>query len=292
MSVLIKDMEMPETCEHCPFHVYHSRGEYVCRATVMLYPMNLANSKGIRKDWCPLSEVPEPCEDKLKKIADALSEKMCYMNTCPNERDIILSYLGRKRSNKNHCNTDCWNEKCESYNCETKRQPEPSQVARDIANIIENEKDMRVIARSEITDEQAILHLQASGWMQRHDKEMYKSGLRAQLADDNDSDDALLESAQPDVPDTNVGDTISRQAALDIINAELNGWLTDDERLHLERVGTAIELLPSAQKRGKWIRTGLSDEGYTVHYRCSCCRQEKKWNWDYCPSCGARMDSE
>ena len=77
-------------------------------------------------------------------------------------------------------------------------QPEPSQVARDIADIIENEKDMRVIARSEITDEQAILHLQASGWMQRHDKEMYESGLRARLTDDSDSYDALLESVQPE----------------------------------------------------------------------------------------------
>lgn len=77
-------------------------------------------------------------------------------------------------------------------------QPEPSQVARDIADIIENEKDMRVIARSEITDEQAILHLQASGWMQRHDKEMYESGLRARITDDSDSYDALLESVQPE----------------------------------------------------------------------------------------------
>ena len=41
------------------------------------------------------------------------------------------------------------------------------------------------------------------------------------------------------------GDCISRQAALDIINAELNGWLTDDERLHLEGVGTGIECLPT-----------------------------------------------
>lgn len=72
---------------------------------------------------------PEPYEDKLKEIADALSEKMCYMNTCPNERDIILGYLGRKRSNKNHCNTDCWNEKCESYHYETKQQPEPCEDA-------------------------------------------------------------------------------------------------------------------------------------------------------------------
>lgn len=60
MSVLIKDMEMPGTCEQCPFHVYHSHYEYVCKATPMLYPMNLANSKGIRKDWCPLVEIPSP----------------------------------------------------------------------------------------------------------------------------------------------------------------------------------------------------------------------------------------
>ena len=48
MSVLIKDMDMPETCEDCPFHIYHSHYEYVCVATPMFYPMNLANSKGIR----------------------------------------------------------------------------------------------------------------------------------------------------------------------------------------------------------------------------------------------------
>ena len=67
MSIVVRDMEMPETCEECPFHVYHSHYEYVCKATPMLYPMNLANCKGIRKDWCPLSEAPElqwiPCHD-------------------------------------------------------------------------------------------------------------------------------------------------------------------------------------------------------------------------------------
>ena len=91
------------------------------------------------------SAQPEPYEDKLKEIADALSEKMCYMNTCPNERDIILGYLGRKRSRKNHCNTDCWNEKCESYHYETKQQPEPCEdavsradVEAEIANILKN----------------------------------------------------------------------------------------------------------------------------------------------------------
>jgi hypothetical protein len=83
---------------------------------------------------CPLVEAPEPCEDKLKEIADALSEKMCYMNMCPNERDIILGYLGRKRSSKNHCNTDCWNEKCKSYHYETRQRPEPCEDDKNCSN--------------------------------------------------------------------------------------------------------------------------------------------------------------
>ena len=52
---------------------------------------------------------------------------------------------------------------------------------------------------SEITDEQAIMHLQSTGWMQNHDREMYESGLRERLADDSDSYDALLPSAQPEI---------------------------------------------------------------------------------------------
>ena len=59
MSVLIKGMKMPKTCEDCQFHRYHSHHEYVCVATPLFYPMNLANSEGIRKDWCPLVELPE-----------------------------------------------------------------------------------------------------------------------------------------------------------------------------------------------------------------------------------------
>jgi hypothetical protein len=59
MSVLVKGMEIPEDCDNCPFHVYHSHYEYVCKATTMFYPMNLANSKGIRKDWCTLVEVSD-----------------------------------------------------------------------------------------------------------------------------------------------------------------------------------------------------------------------------------------
>ena len=54
-------------------------------------------------------------------------------------------------------------------------------------------------AQPELTDDQAIMHLQSSGWMQRHDKEMYESGIKEQLADDSDSYDSLLPSAQPEL---------------------------------------------------------------------------------------------
>ena len=74
MSILIKDMEMPETCDECKFHCYHSDGEYVCAATPLLYPFNLANSKGIRKDWCPLVEVPTPHGDLIDR--DVLEREM------------------------------------------------------------------------------------------------------------------------------------------------------------------------------------------------------------------------
>ena len=50
---------------------------------------------------------------------------------------------------------------------------------------------------SEITDEQAILHLQSTGWMQNHDKQMYEMGLKEKLADDSDAYDSLVPSAQP-----------------------------------------------------------------------------------------------
>ena len=51
----------------------------------------------------------------------------------------------------------------------------------------------------ELTDEQSIAHLQSSGWIQRHDKEMYERGLKEQLADDSDSYDSLLLTVQPEV---------------------------------------------------------------------------------------------
>ena len=94
------DMEMPKTCEDCPFHVYHSGGQYVCKATPLLYPMNLANYKDGRKDFCPLKEVPSgewiPTSETMP---DNPSEDVLV---CDIDGDIYKAYLsdydGWKRS--------------------------------------------------------------------------------------------------------------------------------------------------------------------------------------------------
>lgn len=57
MSVMIKDMEMPETCGEFRFHIYHSCNQYICVATPLFYPFNLANYKDGRKDFCPLINI-------------------------------------------------------------------------------------------------------------------------------------------------------------------------------------------------------------------------------------------
>ena len=80
-----------------------------------------ATADGDKAEWCKWvieqlpSAQPETCKEELNEIASALSEKFAYMNTCLNERDIILGYLGVKRCCETHCNTDCTNTKCESH---------------------------------------------------------------------------------------------------------------------------------------------------------------------------------
>ena len=89
---------------------------------------------------------------------------------------------------------------------------------------------------SEITDEQAILHLQSTGWMQNHDREMYESGLRERLADDSGSYDSLIFCE----------DTISRAAAIDALckRCDLVADVPCTEKCNDIKI---LEKLPSAQ---------------------------------------------
>jgi len=161
-------------------------------------------------------------------------------------------------------------------------------------------------AQPEITDERAIEHLQSTGWMQNHDREMYESGLREQLADDSGSYDSLIPCE----------DTISRQAAIDAVNNAfdretlLMGFVrsiavrairdmpsAEPEKVCIARINLSeeqvreaferaknetVQVLPPAQKKGHWI-----DE--ETNYLCSECHRGCWVNSDYCPWCGAKM---
>lgn len=102
--------------------------------------------------------------------------------------------------------------------------------------------------------------------------------------------DMAIEALQTqNVPDTNVGDTISRRAAIDTLRHvdEYNG-----------RSVEAIRNLPSAQSermKGKWI-----DDGTKLGYCCSQCgitlddyvdapEMTLLERPNYCPNCGADM---
>ena len=64
-----------------------------------------------------------------------------------------------------------------------------------IKSYISDMKDLPP-AQPDITDAQAIEHLQSTGWMQNHDHEMYMMGIRDGLADDSDSYDSLIQPEQ------------------------------------------------------------------------------------------------
>ena len=119
---------------------------------------------------------------------------------------------------------------------------------------------------------------------------------------------AKLPPAQPDVPDTNVGDMISRQAAIDALTDYIRrvclaflGCMTEDEGRKcatsvLQSVHTAHRPVDE-RKHGEWI--DLRQEGDN-RFMCSVCKWKehvptcmgKPTVWEYCPSCGARMDGE
>lgn len=95
-------------------------------------------------------------------------------------------------------------------------------------------------------------------------------------------------------------DTISRQAAIKAL------WAIKNERESVYYTSAiynavdAIEALPSAERRGRWI------EEYSANHfqaKCSACGESTLYGitydlegnayyMNYCPNCGARMEAE
>ena len=139
---------------------------------------------------------------------------------------------------------------------------------------------------------------------------IYKSGMKKRYAD------AVvpaiyekiksLPSAQPDVPDTNVGDMINRQ---DVLALAKDVILINGAK-HRCIDATQIHELPSAQpgrcegcgnfnktrllisqperKKGKWIDVN----GNGSLYECDQCHDRSCCAGKYCMECGARMEVE
>ena len=119
--------------------------------------------------------------------------------------------------------------------------------------------------------------------------------------------DLAVEALEAYVPDMNVGDTISRQAAINEIAKwmlEYGGEKEKRERDALENVANGIKKLPSVQpKRGKWIERRTWSEGYGMgetygkYWACNQCGREVKGFWNecgknFCDNCGADMRGE
>lgn len=112
---------------------------------------------------------------------------------------------------------------------------------------------------------------------------------------ENDYDEALKMAIEAlNVPDTNVGDTISRWAAIDAIDKYI-GTFDAIDRNYLDGLRKAKSLLynlPSAQRKGKWIMhiDDLFPAESTME--CSECHHEQSLIIDdnFCPYCGAMTE--
>ena len=108
--------------------------------------------------------------------------------------------------------------------------------------------------------------------------------------------ESLPAAETKNVPDTNVGDMISRQAAIDALGERpivWNAWADEyalGQRSQYDSDKLAIETVPSAERHGRWLSSNPTAPMFGFHY-CSICGRTRTSPQDhYCPNCGARMD--
>lgn len=106
-----------------------------------------------------------------------------------------------------------------------------------------------------------------------------------------------LPSAQPETEERmseteqNVlnGELISKKAAIDALSnmMDIDGF-RDGWAVSRANVNSMLRSLPSAQRKGKWIKE--REEWFTDYpYKCTNCGKYSRARYHFCPNCGADM---
>ena len=94
-----------------------------------------------------------------------------------------------------------------------------------------------------------------------------------------------------DVPDTNVGDTISRQAAIDAcLKGKTDGLPATN--VACDCCAERIRVLPSASPEQTHMVINKSKGGTTMWYQCAKCGEPSDLKDKYCRCCGRRFSNE
>ena len=105
MSILIRDMEMPESCYRCPMA---NDDFYLCGATEK-YLEN--DSEERRPDWCPLTEVKEPhgdLVDRDKLMVDVMDSDLDHLQRddwkeviqIVSDADVVIEAKGERNEQR------------------------------------------------------------------------------------------------------------------------------------------------------------------------------------------------
>ena len=102
--------------------------------------------------------------------------------------------------------------------------------------------------------------------------------------------DKAIKALEADVPDTNVGDTISRQTAINLLTKWANGY--NYIEVETQSAINKFEQLPSADvqpiQHERWNKIDVS--GLAT---CGCGYITDRYSaFKYCPNCGAKMEVE
>lgn len=108
----------------------------------------------------------------------------------------------------------------------------------------------------------------------------------------------MATEALSDVPDTNVGDMISRQAAMDlpVLPKEYRQYQTynldDAYELGWNDCQMHLNSLPSAEPETAKRIVGCARSGMTMWYQCDMCHEPVDEKDVFCRGCGRRFEDE